>query len=214
MTKEDGIIFDFDNTLVATQDFILTHLEKTCVRLGLTPPALDKIQNKLQQNPPFEKIFTDLFGVDGERILTAYRENAMETPYTETPGGNLFVRTMFDQKVPMVIVSNRVNKLEERLVQAGYNPINFLAILKAEPPKPDRKAYDGAVAKLLENGSERLKITIIGDHADDYLACPGDLRPNFIAVLTGLTKAEEFEKVGVSIKNIWQKLEAQRLSII
>lgn len=203
-----GLIIDFDNTLVATWDFIFTHLKKTCNRLSVTFPLIEKIQSKLQQNPPFEQIFIDLFGSDGERILVAYRENAMETPYKEIPGGNLFVQTMFAQEVPMIIVSNRVNKLEERLVQAGYDPTNFLAILKAEPAKPDQKAYGEAISKLPN------KITIIGDHTDDYLACPDNLRLNFIAVTTGLTTAEEFEKIGVKKDKIWQSLKHQNPSII
>lgn len=210
MTKENGIIFDFDNTLVATQDFILTHLEKTCNRLGIDPPALDKIQSKLQQNPPFEKIFTDLFGVDGERILAAYRENAMETPYTETSGGNIFVRTMFDQEVPMVIASNRTKMLAERLVQAGYKLEWFLGIVECDPKKPAVGAYGEAVEILKAPET----IIAIGDHTDDFLACPKDMRTNFVAVTTGLTTKEEFLGAGVDEQNIWPNLKHQNRLVI
>ena len=150
-----------------------------------------------------------MFGEKAEMILAAYRENAMETPYRETLGGNEFVQTLSGQGVPMVIVSNRVNKLEDRLVQAGYNPKSFLSIIKAEPAKPDQHAYDSAIALLFGK-----QVMIMGDHMDDYLACPDDLRSNFIAVLTGLTTVEEFEKAGVAPDNIWQKLEAQSLLAI
>jgi beta-phosphoglucomutase-like phosphatase (HAD superfamily) len=214
MTKESGIITDFDNTLVATNSFVEKHLRITCQKIGISVPSHEALRTKFRENPPFEKIFTDLFGDSGKEILIVYRENAMETFYEETPNGNLFVRAMFDQGVPIVIVSNRVNKLEERLVQAGYNPGYFLAILKVESTKPDQKAYNPAIAILEEKEIPKSGIKIFGDHTDDYQACPEDLKPNFIAVLTGLTTAEEFEKAGVANERIWQKLEPQNLLTI
>lgn len=207
MKIENGIITDFDNTLVATNGFVENHLKKTCQKIGISTPGHETLLAKLKENPPFEKIFTDLFGDNGEAVLAAYRENALETFYAETPGGNIFVLTLSDKGVPIVIVSNRVNKLADRLTQAGYKVTDFLAIIEANPKKPNAGAYDGATDLLTKNGVLRSNISILGDHPEDYLACPEDLKPNFVAVLTGLTTAEEFEKVGVAENKIWQSLK-------
>ena len=213
MQKESGIIFDFDNLLVATNQFVIDHLSKTCQKSNMTLPTSEIITAVLKKNLSFENIFTELFGDRGAGILATYRDTAMETPYRATEEGLEFVQGQLALGILMIIVSNRVNKLEERLTQAGYNPKDFLAILKAEPAKPDQKAYDPAIALLQEKEIPKSRIKIFGDHPDDYLACPDDLRTNFVAVTTGLTTREGFIKVGVNEQNIWQSLKHPSPSI-
>ena len=212
MTKENGIITDFDNLMVRTHDFIRGHIVTACQRTDVRLPAVDAVNEVLRKNLRFEDIFTQLFGLEAEKVLVSYRVDAAQTPYKAMDGGEEFFSRAHDLAIPVVIVSNRANLLDVRLKQADYNPAWFL-IKEAKPPKPSQEAYSEAIALLEGKGVKRLKITIFGDHPDDYLACPDDLRPNFVAVLTGLTTAEEFEKVGVAKDKIWQKLEAQRLSL-
>lgn len=208
--KEHGIIIDFDNTLAATNAFIEKHSGQTCKNIGVPAPDHKTLMAKLKENPPFEKIFLDLFGEKGAEILAAYRETAMNTPYQATEGGVEFVKTVFEQGISIVIASNRTRMLSERLEQAEYRKEWFLDIVECDPKKPEVGAYSGSISKF--NASK--EIIIIGDHPDDYLACPDNLRAGFIAVLTGLTTAEEFTKAGVAISNIWQKLDYQKFLAI
>lgn len=208
--KECGVIIDFDNTLAATNAFIEKHLGQTCKNIGVLAPEHEILMAKLKENPPFEKIFLDLFGEKGAEILAAYRETAMNTPYQATEGGVEFVKTVFEQGISIVIASNRTRMLSERLEQAKYRKEWFLDIVECDPKKPEVGAYSGAISKF--NASK--EIIIIGDHPDDYLACPDYLRVSFIALLTGLTTAEEFEQVRVSKDKIWQKLDYQKFLAI
>lgn len=205
MSKEitpSGFIIDFDNTLVKTNSFVKAHILKTCIRLNVNPPENTEIENVLRENLPFELIFERLFGAQGGEILATYREDAMNTHYKPTDGGIEFVRDVLARNINIVIVSNRIRKLEKRLTQAGYNPDWISAIITPDFPKPDKNAYHTALEILDNNGAERERIYIIGDSTDDFLSCPNDLKGNFFAVLSGPNTAKHFEKVGLNKKQM------------
>ena len=199
---EKGLITDFDNTLVATRDFILRHLLHTTKRLKIKPPPKNKIVNILKKNPPFEEIFNSLFGKEGPSVLEAYREDAMQTPYKAISGALRLVKSLNRKKAKIAIVSNRTNKLVERLVQAKYNPKHFIAIIQPASPKPSKDAYKEALTLLQKKGTQANDIFIMGDSIDDYQAVRRELKNNFYAVSTGPNTRKEFLKAGLSPKQI------------
>lgn len=204
--NKTGIITDFDNVLVKTSDFIFRHLEKTCERLKRTPPDRQKVITALKTNARFEELFNMLFGQDGPEVLGAYREDAMLTPYEASKGAVEFVKELRRKMIPIVIVSNRINKLEDRLLQAGFEVGDFAAILQAEPAKPDKQAYNGAIEFLKNLDIDRPNFVVTGDHPDDYLACPAEIAGQFTAVLTGLSTRAEFVNLGVATDMIFESL--------
>src|SRR3990172_4068473 len=202
-----GIITDFDNTLVQTQKFIEEHLGKTCRKMQCNEPDPQALQNTLKKNLPFEQIFTELFGEEsGPEVLAAYREDAMDTNFTATPGALELVKAAKQKNVPVLIVSNRTNKLAERLVQAGFAPEDFSKIIEPAIKKPTQGAYTEALAELAAHKIPPQDTLIIGDSLDDYQACPPELKNNFKAVTTGPNSGDEFFKLGVASENVLDSL--------
>jgi len=199
---QKGLITDFDNTIVKTTEFVIRHTQVTCQTLGIECPSQDKLSEVLKQNLPFEKIFENLFAERASEVLTKYRETAMEKPFEPIEGGLEAIKTLNQGEVQIVIVSNRINKLPERLEQAGYDQHSFLAIVQPTEPKPSKKAYLEAIKVLTEKGVPKENIFITGDSLDDYQACSNDLLENFSALLTGPNTEEEFIESGVEKNNI------------
>ncbi len=97
-TKIQAVIFDVDNTLLATNDFALRGIIKTIQRLNeterlnLVSPSREEIKLVQAKNLPFEDIFKELF--PGEifgkplvgHVLGSYRVQALELKYEATPG--------------------------------------------------------------------------------------------------------------------------------
>lgn len=199
--ERKGLIGDFDNTFVHTYGFVTDHIIETCQRSHVQPPSKLEILKILKTNPPFETIFDKLFGQKGHEVLAKYRETAMDTAYRSIDGGLEAVDKLKTSDVVIVIVSNRTNKLGERLAQAKYYPEDFV-IIEAIPPKPDQKAYNEALDFLEKQGIKRDNIYIVGDSIDDYLACPDNLSGHFYAVTTGLNSKEEFTRLGAKPTNV------------
>lgn len=126
----------------------------------------------------------------------------MDTPYEPIGGGIEAVGKLRTNGCQIIIVSNRSNKLPERLAQANYDTNDFLAIVQASSPKPSKDAYKEAISMLEKEEIERANIYILGDSPDDYEACPIDLAGNFYAVTTGPNPKEDFLKLGVSDQHI------------
>ncbi|OGV89973.1 hypothetical protein A2Z41_03025 [Microgenomates group bacterium RBG_19FT_COMBO_39_10] len=206
--KPSGIISDVDNTIIATSSFFKEHINRTCQRLKIMIPSADEITKVLRTNPAFEDVFNQLFGeAKGPEVLEAYREDAPQYDYQPTARAVEFISLTDELKIPVVIVTNRVRMIEDRLKQAGFTPESFEDIVSLDFPKPDQHAYDSAIRSLINLGAKREKIVFIGDHPDDFLAVPDDLRKNFYAVLSGLSESQEFEELGLPPNNILSNLE-------
>ncbi len=207
MKEIKGVITDFDNTIVETKIFVVNHIRNTCQKLHIELPSPERILKILKTNPRFEDIFSQLFTEKATEVLAAYRETAMDTPYTSLEGAFGFIRKIREGKGEIIIVSNRTNKLAERLIQAGFNQQDFLAIVQPKNLKPDQKAYDEALQLLKERGVNPENVLIIGDSPDDFLACPDKLKGQFYGLLTGPTTAEEFLLCGLPQAQICTDLE-------
>lgn len=197
-----GLITDFDNTLVKTRDFILRHLTHTCERLGIEIPPQEKLLNVLRKNPPFEEIFNSLFANEGSNVLAAYREDAMETAYEAMDSALKLVQTLNQEGAKIVIVSNRTNKLSERLAQAKFESSHILGIIQPASPKPSKDAYKEALDLLGKAGVARGDVYILGDSLDDYQSCPDDLEQRFYALTTGPVPETDFLASGIPKEHI------------
>lgn len=194
--KPKAAIVDFDNTLVLTEKFILEHIRRTCVSIGIAIPSDESIRAIIKANPPFEKIFDTLFAEKGVDVLVEYRKTAKNFHFEPSEGGKEFIKNAFESGVKIIIVTNRLNLLEERLVQAGYDLTWFEA--KLTPPlgikKPDKNSYNEAFERLYLLGINPEQCVVMGDHPDDFIACPNGVP--FVGVLTGLSSAEDFVAEG------------------
>lgn len=225
-----AVIFDVDNTLLATNKFALDGIKKTVQRLNsygrfqIVLPTDEIIKTVQAKNLPFEDIFKELFAGEFEGRLLAdlvledYRAHATEEKYEATPGSLEAVKQLIETGMVVGLVTNRVKMLEERLIQAGFDVSNFAFMctpLEKNFCKPHPKAFEEAIKYLASKGIQKDEMVMFGDHTDDYYSsyCQGI---QFVAVLQGELTKDDFVKIGVDerlvvkdvseIKNILKKV--------
>jgi phosphoglycolate phosphatase-like HAD superfamily hydrolase len=184
MKKIRAVIFDFDDTLVNTTAFFFEHLQKTLTKLygkEYDQKLIEKAKTLWKKNLDFEDIFKQTFSDDWEKVLSTYREDAMETKYTPKDGMVEYVAKLRADGIRLFILSNRTNMLEERLEQAGFNPKDF-NIYQAVEKKPSQLAYSEVLAKLEKGKILIEKVLIYGNHEDDFEALPNKWKDQFIYV--------------------------------
>lgn len=205
-----GVILDIDNTLLATNEFVLRNIKKTMERMnvsGTNLPALsdEQIISILAKNLPFEDIFKNLFTGElngqpmAEAVLKDYRAFAPKENYIATPGALETVSWLNRQEILVALATNRVRLIEERLKQAGFTPDQFICICQPEAPelaKPHPKSLETSLNALKSHGVHKDEVIVLGDHSHDYTAANYQ-GMKFVAVLQGLTPADEFEKLGL-----------------
>jgi len=205
-----AVIFDVDNTLIATDRFVLEHIKETVDILQkqgvqVHVPSDEQISKVQAVNMPFEEIFQTVFpGVHAneqlwETVLVKYRETAPAKQYKPTVGAVDAVKYLVTHGIVVGLVTNRVRMIEDRLQQAGFSVNDFAFIHapeKMEYRKPHPKAFEGALQLLKERGIASSQILVIGDHLDDYYASYYQ-HIAFLALLQGQTTKELFLEHGI-----------------
>ncbi len=199
-----AMILDFDNTLVLTNEFVHSHIVRTCTRLSIPLPTDNTISSVLKENLKFEQIFVRLFGDKGDMVLEMYRSDAKEYKFKAIAGGPKKIQELYESGIKLVIVTNRVNLTLARLKEAGYEEDWFTSV-ESSPEghsKPDVLAYENALRILHELGIKDSEIAVVGDAYVDYAAIPenteGGKILTFIGVTSGSLTLEEWRRVGIS----------------
>ena len=190
-----AVIFDFDDTPVDPSTFFARHIQQKIEHLFPPNKQKDLIEKALQlrdSNIGFEDIFLKAFEEKGPLVLEKYREDAMDTPYTPRDGMAQLVEMLLEKGTKLYILSNRTNKLAQRLEQAGFTKEDF-EIYEAVEKKPNQLAYSEVFEDLKKQGIEKEEVVIYGNHISDYLALPDKWRDRFIATPRTLESFEEFE---------------------
>ncbi len=206
-----AIIYDLDNTLIATNNFVFNLLKRTATNIQrkyLFPiPTDEQIRNTQAKNLPFEDIFKELFPKNDnfprdtheqdfwQYVLQEYRKLAPDIPYPATNGAVDTIRHLGAKNIAQGIVTNRVRMASTRLDQAGFPDDSFLFIEQPrskEERKPDPRSLIPAIQKLQQLNIDKDQIVMIGDHLHDYEA---SARANikFIGITTGSTTKEDFQ---------------------
>ncbi|MBS3162608.1 adenylosuccinate synthase [Candidatus Woesearchaeota archaeon] len=213
--KYKAIIYDLDNTLVATNDYVFSLLKTTASQIKqnieFEIPSDDLIKQVLKKNLPFEEIFVQLFPnpisyTESEPlskiILSKYRLLAQNIPYLSIENGPSIYNLFNKRNILQGITTNRVAMAEERLSQAGYGQFDFIiAPKKPENKKPNPQIIYDALEIITSKGIEKSKVLSVGDHTDDYLAAKS-AGLDFVAILTGFTTKEDFISLGLEEKKI------------
>lgn len=214
-----AVIFDVDNTLLATDKFVVGGIKKTVQRLnefGMpTNLPTDEVIFAVQaKNLPFEDFFKELFVGEmhgrnlWEVVLENYRAHALNEKYETTEGALEAVKTLLDAGVVVGLVTNRTKLLVERLVQAGFDPKAFVFICIPPAPefaKPHPRAFEEALKQLLVWGIYADQTVMFGDHIDDYYSSFYQ-NINFVGVLQGQITKESFVKAGLENNLIFDNL--------
>jgi adenylosuccinate synthase len=205
-----AIIYDMDNTLIASHRFALLMLKRTMDKVSkvveFKRPSDEEIAAVQKRNPNFEKMFDELFpdpeSYFGEEpfsrlMLAKYREDAYKFDMGATKEGVNTFNLMARQGLVQVIVTNRTKMASLRLQQAGYPEVERIFSPPSDAEKkPSPKAFEPALNHLNSLGIAKDEVLSIGDHPDDYLASKS-AGIDFVAVLTGLNTKEEFESLGL-----------------
>lgn len=211
-----AVIFDVDNTLIATDLFVRDNINKTVDRLGhvVSHPSEVEIRLIQSKNLSFEDIFKALFAgeIDArqawEVVLENYRAHAAETPYIATQGALQAVSWCKQQGFVVGLVTNRTKMLPERLNQAGFNTADFAFMCTPPAPelaKPHPRAFEVALQELAKFGIRAEQTIMIGDHPDDYYSAFYQ-NIKFAAVLSGETKRDAYTQIGIEHNLIFENL--------
>lgn len=200
----DAIIYDFDNTLVQSEDFFRTRFWKILRKLGLCGLTTEAQLEALHaDNGPFEDKFTKLVGKHASEVFAAYTEGAEEDLYLPVGGGPEVYCSFQEQGIYQGVLTNRSRLVDHRAQQAGYPAFSFVFTPPSkELRKPNPASYDPVLQHLLqERGFVLENILSVGDHIDDYLAAKAVGVP-FVGVVSGATKLGGFVEAGLSANNV------------
>ncbi|MBU1131220.1 HAD hydrolase-like protein [Patescibacteria group bacterium] len=206
LSKElKAVIFDVDNTLIASNDFVFENIKMTVNRLqqqgnNIPLPSDEEIIKTLAKNLPFEEIFQSLFAdYNWEEVLADYRTHAKDKPYKAAPGAVEAVNKLLEKGIIVGLVTNRVKMLDERLKQAGFNTEKFAFMCMPPAPefrKPHPRAFEEAIKMLAGQGIHVDQTIMVGDHPDDYYSAFYQ-NIKFVGVISGYSTRQDFLDCGL-----------------
>lgn len=205
LTNKKAIIYDLDNTLVATDAYVQEHLLETIQLLGLPGVSSSLIAQVQKRNLPFEDLFKELFSDKAELVLSEYRKTAVSKPYFSTKGAADLVKKFQEQNLVQGVLTNRTKLAAERLGQAGFSSFAFILSPAPEFRKPHPQAFSPAIQWLNDHGIKLNEAITFGDHLDDYLSAKS-AGIDFCALLTGQTTREEFVSAGLPENKIFEDM--------
>lgn len=223
-----AIIYDLDDTLIASHQFVLDLLRKTAQEVNqeiyFPLPSEAEIIRALKKNVSFEEIFNLLFPNPAsysrekslaDLILARYREKAQNKSFWSTEGSIDLTSFFRQQGLVQGIITNRERMTWERLRQAGYgDDFSFLFTPQAqEERKPHPHSFLNALTFLAEKGIQKEEVLSVGDHPDDYLASKA-AGIDFVAVLSGLNSKEEFLNLGLGENKIILSLNELKKEVL
>jgi phosphoglycolate phosphatase len=197
-----AVIFDFDNTLVASWEQNFAHHKY----IGKKHYGFDFKDEDIKKHygKPYYQLLKDLYeGRDTiENILKniiSVRDNFLKKEYEYS---RLVLETLFASGIPVGVVS-ATNKrhLVEDFTRLKF-PYNKFFIMQASDEvdfhKPDPRVFNEALKKLESMGVRKENVVYIGDSIDDLESSQG-AGMDFIALTTGLYSEEDFKKAGAKI---------------
>jgi HAD superfamily hydrolase (TIGR01549 family) len=201
LALSQAILFDYDDTLVATRECkyaAIAALAKRHYGAEIDPVLLDRTWGA-----PYVELFRTLFEAldsDVERVIRRYEELDQEFPMQLYPD-TLPVLAWLLERHPVGIVTAAGREVVERQTRALGIPVQRLAVLQtaehSQHHKPDPRVFEPALEQLATLGIARNDITYVGDSLRDFEAARG-AGFRFVGVLHGTTSAAEFERAGAT----------------
>ena len=193
MNKIKAIIFDFDDTLVASGKSIMETFVKTGEDLGLEMPPTDEIMKVL--GLPLVKLLPALWpDVDINKASTLFLQHYESVLVPQITNANQILHSLKEQGYHLYIVTGNIN-VRKHLVKAGFSDDLFMGIFTPHDlpyHKPNAKVFDHFLEKY-----HRDELLYVGDSMTDAEASLGAGIP-FIGVLTGYCKREDLEGIGAT----------------
>ncbi len=208
MQNIKAIVFDIDDTLVQTigcKWLALKSTAKKYYNLKVTDQQLKKFWGM-----PFQTMLTGVFShVDKfETIKERYIEHSKQFPMRAQPGAVSAIGKLKKKYLIAALTSSSRSVILKDLEDSKFNLKDFYFIQTSEDTpfhKPDPKVFEPVLAKLKKLNILPKNILYVGDAVRDFEAA-SKAGFHFIAVTSGLTSKNEFEKSVVAKKNILNSL--------
>lgn len=194
-----AVLFDLDDTLIASTRSFFATLRRTAVELGLPEPGPADLAVELPSWP--ERVAHLFPGIAFERVDAHYRGLVEVIPFEPIRGAAEALRSLRPR--PLGIVTNRVRTLCGLRMRQGGVPedlFEFVLTLEDLPAaKPHPEALAPALARLERTLPELAPADVlyVGDRVLDAEAAAG-VGVGFVAVLTGVETAAAFRAAGVT----------------
>ena len=196
MRRPAAVIFDFDDTLIATSTSRkLLFLRFLQLFTDVTPDSLERVWGR----PMLEMLQRLAPNVDPDRALDAYRA-IMEfgPPAPLLPGVEAAIRELSDEGVALMILTSSARRLVESDL-ARHNLLPMFTLIWSSDEmlyaKPDPRVLSPLMAWLRDNGQRLDNILYVGDSPTDYELAARTGIP-FVAVTTGSTDEGRFRSLG------------------
>lgn len=207
MQIPQAMLFDFDDTLVATRTSRVSALIKTAADFGyrLTPEDITEHWGK-----PFNQLVMGIVpGVDYEAFHRHYADIMRQIPSQVLPGTRKLLAGLSGRGVPIFVISSGSRDLVRQDLEEGdlWQYLSKLWGYEDTPyHKPDPRTLDPVLRTLAELGIDVNQVVYIGDSVADFrvATAKGFL---FCAVLSGTHTREDFRALGLGDELIVDSLE-------
>jgi HAD superfamily hydrolase (TIGR01549 family) len=194
--KYQAVIFDCDDTIIATAKTRWAVLIKTAAKFG---KRLDENTIRAAWGRPFNEMIASIVpSVNFDEFIGSYRTAITSTNPEATRGAIRLVSQLRERGVAMDIVTSSSRDLIvqdlDKLDLTQYFS-NILGYLETEYHKPDPRVLSTPIQSLEQRGFHRSEIIYIGDSVRDFKAARGS-ELGFIAVLSGLDGEQHFLEEG------------------
>ncbi len=196
-----AIVFDVDDTLVATREVGLEKLMRAAESLALAHPD-EKRFRSLYGTVPFDVCLAQLFAVeDVERVAVAYENvNITHRPFVTLREWIPRLRTR--GYLLGILTNGPARKTIAKLASAGARAQDFDVVVSlGDSPvrKPEKEAFDACIEALRLDPAD---VVYVGDSVLD--ACTAlNAGVSFVAVLTGQGTREGFKAAGIPSSDIY-----------
>lgn len=195
-----AVIFDFDDTLVASRAAKwLVHQTYAAERFGLeiTDDDMRRIWGR-----PFQEILTELYGdlAKTEQLLEELVIVRSRFPLAAFDGAGEALHQLARAGITLGIITSSFGDLVRHEMRTAALPADIFGFIhgadECRSHKPDPAVFDNALELLSERGIDRSQTVYVGDMLLDHEAALG-AGVSFVAVTTGVVSHEEFAGAGV-----------------
>ena len=172
--RPQGLLFDWDNTLVDSWAAIHHALQVTFTELGYRPWTFEETKRNVRKSA--REAFPELFGAEAARateiFYATFEQDHLES-LTPLPGAQDLIQGLAEAGYKLGVISNKQGRLLRAEAAALGWDRHMLALVGANDAvrdKPDPAVLDHALAGGALEGTERARIWFIGD-TDIDLAC-------------------------------------------
>jgi len=207
-----AVIFDFDDTLVATRQSRIPILRRLALEFGY---KLRKDDIEVHWGRPFDEFVKAIMpGVAYRDFFEEYSKRLFTRPPVLQSGIKNFVTNLYKNGVCIYVLSSGSRKLVIQDLEAK-GMMQFISKLWGHEDtnycKPDPRTLNPVLQSLEEKGIQREYVVYIGDSlADLEISSKNGLI--FIAVTTGVHNKIDFSRKGIRSSHILSTITQLRLS--